>query len=147
MKRAIAPSLATLTAIALLSGCSMLGGSPVQVFSVGQCVNIPDSAEEGDQEVGALPIVDCADPHSGEVFYVEEMTDSTYPADTPTIADEICVAAFEGYVGIPYADSVLYGRSLYPTSATWEDGDRQIACLIVGDVGEELTGSMKDTAQ
>ena len=36
MNRVIAPSVVALTTVALLSGCSLLGGSTVQQFTVGQ---------------------------------------------------------------------------------------------------------------
>lgn len=147
MNRAIAPSLATLTAITLLSGCSLLGGASVQEFSVGQCINDPIVAEDAEQEVGELPVVDCSEPHTGEVFFVEVLTDAEYPADAATRGDEICYNAFEPFVGISYEESALYVTSLYPTTTSWDAGDRQIVCLIIDADGAQMTGSAKGTAQ
>ena len=145
MNRVIAPSVVALTTVALLGGCSMLGGSSVQQFTVGQCVNDPILADDGQIEVGTMPIVDCADPHTGEVFHVEELTDSSYPDDASTRGEDICPENFDAYVGTPYLESVFYVTQLYPTPETWADGDRQIVCLIVEENGGELTGSAKDS--
>ena len=145
MNRVIAPSVVALTTVALLSGCSLLGGSSVQQFTVGQCVNDPVLAEDGQIEVGTMPIVDCAEPHTGEVFYVEDLPDGDYPSDASTLGETLCPDNFDAYVGTPYLESSLYVTQLYPTPETWADGDRQIVCLIVEENGGELTGSAKDS--
>ena len=145
MNRVIAPSVVALTTVALLSGCSLLGGSTVQQFTVGQCVNDPILAEDGQVEVGDMPVVDCADPHTGEVFYVEELPDGDYPDDASTLGETLCPENFDAYVGTPYLESVFFVTQLYPTSDTWANGDRQIVCLIVDENGEELTGSAKNS--
>jgi hypothetical protein len=146
MRRALVPSLAAVATATLLSGCSLLGGSSVQQFTVGQCVNDPVVAEDGQQEVGTLPIVDCSEPHTGEVFYVEELTGSEVPADVASQADALCAANFESFIGLPYEESSLYLTSLYPTAASWSQGDRQIVCLIVDGEGDTMTGSAQGSA-
>jgi hypothetical protein len=145
MRRALAPAFAVLATVSVLSGCSLLGGGSVQQFSVGQCVNDPVVAEDGQQEVGTLPVVDCSEPHTGEVFYVEELSGDSVPADVASQADEVCAANFEAFVGLPYEESSLYLTSLYPTEGSWSQGDRQIVCLIVDGEGDAMTGTAKDS--
>jgi hypothetical protein len=147
MRRALAPSLAVLATATLLSGCSLLGAGSVQQFTVGQCVNDPVVAEDGQQEVGTLPVVDCSEPHTGEVFFVEELTGDSVPADVSAQADAICSENFEAFVGVSYEESSLYLTSLYPTFGSWEQGDRQIVCLIVDGEGASMTGSVKGSGQ
>lgn len=147
MKRVLLPSLAVLATATVLSGCSLLGAGSVQQFTVGQCVNDPVVAEDGQQEVGTLPIVDCSEPHTGEVFFVQELSGDSVPADVAAQADEVCAANFESFIGLPYEESSLYLTSLYPTSGSWEQGDRQIVCLIVDGEGNTMTGSAKGSAQ
>jgi hypothetical protein len=148
MRVTVTTSLLIAAAAVALSGCSLLGGASVEELqlTVGECVNEPSVAEEGEQEIGALPVVDCAEPHHAEVFHTIELTDESYPADVLTQAEEACYGAFEGYVGIAYEESAYYFTATYPTSQSWDAGDRQIACLLVGETGEELTGSLKGAA-
>jgi guanyl-specific ribonuclease Sa len=146
MRRAIATiSVAAFALVA--AGCSALGGADVQEFTVGECVSDSSVSNEGSQEVGALPIVDCAEAHDGEVYYVENITDDSLPADVDARADALCFEQFEGYVGAPFSESVYYYAYLVPTSSSWDLGDREIVCLLVGEAGEQLTGSARGSAQ
>lgn len=147
MKKSILAAVAI--SVAALSGCSLLGGATVEELqlTVGECVEEASVTEEGEQEIGALPVVDCAEPHHAEVFHTIQLTDESYPADVTTQAEEACYGEFENYVGIPYEDSLYYFTATYPTQGSWDQGDRQIACLLVGDVGQELTGSLKGAAE
>ena len=145
MHRATLPSLAIATTVALLSGCSLLGGATVQQFTVGQCVDDPILAEDSETEVGTLPVVDCSEPHTGEVYYVEELPDGDYPANATTLGETLCPDNFEAYVGTPYLESALFVTQLYPTQETWDNGDRQIVCLVVDENGAATTGSAKDS--
>ncbi|WP_084038936.1 septum formation family protein [Demequina sp. NBRC 110053] len=138
---------ATAASVLALSGCSMLGLGAVNVeelqVSVGECVIEPTVAQEGEGEVGALDTVDCAQPHHGEVYSTHELTDESYPADIDTQADAVCYDSFEAYVGVPYDESRYYYSVTYPSPETWDAGDRQVACFVVGEEGEELTGSVQ----
>ncbi|GIG53985.1 septum formation family protein [Demequina activiva] len=138
------------TTVLALSGCSLLGsGGTVEELqvTVGECVDEASVTEEGEQEIGVLPVVDCAEPHYAEVFHTVQLTDESFPADVVTQAEDACYGAFESYVGIDYAESIYYFTATYPTQGSWDNGDRQIACLLVGEVGEELTGSLKGAAE
>ena len=138
------------TTVLALSGCSLLGdGATVEELqlTVGECVDEASVTEEGEQEIGALPVTDCSEAHYAEVFHTVELTDDGYPADVVTRAQDACYDGFEDYVGIPYDESEYFFTATYPTEGSWDMGDRQIACLVVGEVGEQLTGSLKGAAQ
>ncbi len=149
MRKTLAPvAIAALVGATALSGCSLLGlgGDSVEdmQMTVGECISDPDIAAEGETEVGALPVVDCAEPHYGEVYFVEELTDDEYPAvSIRNTADDLCLEAYEPFIGTTYDQSAYYITSITPSLDTWEAGDRQVACLVVGDESEGLTGSLK----
>ncbi|WP_297084479.1 septum formation family protein [uncultured Demequina sp.] len=144
-----APLAITVIAALGLAGCSLLDPSATVEelqLTVGECLNEASVTEEGEQEIGVMPVVDCADVHFAEVFHTEELTVEDYPEDISDLASEVCYLSFEDYLGIPYEESIYYFTATYPTSASWNWGDRQIACLVVGDVGEQLTGSVAGSA-
>lgn len=149
MRTTLAPfATVAIVAAALLSGCSLLGDSVEDMqLAAGECINDSIVGEEGEQEVGALPVVDCAEPHTAEVYHVEDLPDGEF--NTVTVgdtADDVCYNNFEPFVGIAYEDSTIYISSIVPSYDTWEAGDRQIACLLVGETGEEFTGSLQGSA-
>lgn len=155
-------ALALVTASAL-AGCSIIGdllgpGSAVRddegqvveegdvdVFSlaIGDCFDDEGSAEE----VTSVPIVPCDQPHDNEVFHEFEIADGEFPGDdaVSTEADEKCVAAFDAFAGIAYADSTLDVFSLRPTAAGWEQGDRLVQCAIY-DPAQQVSGTLSNAA-
>lgn len=150
MRKTLAPiTIAAFVGAIALSGCSMLFGDSVEdmQMTLGECISDPSIAAEGESEVGALPVVDCAEPHYGEVYFVEDQDDEQYPAATiRNTADDLCYDAFEPFMGIAYEQSAYYITSITPSSQTWDAGDRQIACLVVADDGDEITGTLKGSA-
>lgn len=107
-------------------------------LAVGHCFNTGDV-----QGVAEVSLLDCATAHDVEVFHVQSMPDGLFPGDGQVqgYADEVCNAAFAGYVGQPYEASDLTISYLFPTLQTWEAGDREVVCLLGGS--EPLTGSMR----
>lgn len=135
-----------LIAVALpaLAGCSLLGGPTIEALQVevGECIADPAVSEQGSQEVGELPVVNCDEPHYGEVYYAEDLSTDTMPDDVSDQAEDICYARFESFVGVPWEDSEYYFTAMTPTPGSWELGDRQIACVMVGGVSEAITGTL-----
>lgn len=124
--------------ILLLAGCR--GGASAFDLDVGNCFNQPDSGSA----VGEVTLVDCDEPHDFEVFHLVDAEDGEFPGESAVneFADVACAAAFEGYVGRDYQSSALYISYLYPTASTWQEGDREVVCLLRMDNGQ-LTGSMR----
>ena len=117
-------------------------------LSVGDCLN--DASETGD--VSAVPVVDCEKPHDSEIYASIIMHDAEYPGLEATIAaaDTACLGEFEGFVGIPFADSIYTYATLYPTESSWDGGDREILCRIAlmrdGAV-EKVSGTLRGHAK
>lgn len=97
--------------------------------------------------------VPCSQGHDGEVFaLVNYPADRTAPWPEQTeidrFSDEACIAEFERYVGIAYADSKYFISYLQPTEESWASaGDREIVCLAVGDENSQITGSVEGVAE
>lgn len=111
-------------------------------LAVGTCFDDPESAEEI-QSVGAVP---CEGPHDNEVFALVDHPagpDDPYPGREALteFADEQCRGqAFNDYVGSEYQFSRYFVSQLTPTDGSWEQGDREIVCLLF-DPAEPLVGS------
>lgn len=113
----------------------------VSNLSVGQCVQKPADPS------APLTTVDCSSPHWGEVFFVAPIEDSTLP-DYETLNDrafEACTPAFADYVGTPYDESSLDTTWFFPSSNSWDNGDRIIACVAVPLTEDSLSQSVKNT--
>ena len=164
-EKALTRTLAILTvsvASLALAGCSLLGnitngsdtgtdtgtgeGTDTDVFTiaVGDCLN--DGDIEG--EVSTVKTIDCAEAHDSEAYASIIMDDGDFPGDQAVedqaIAD--CTTKFNEFVGIDYNDSTLNFSYYYPTSASWEQGDREILCLVYDPAGQ-ATGSFAGAAK
>jgi hypothetical protein len=114
----------------------------------GDCFNAGDSST-----LSSSNIVDCAQPHDAEVFYIFAYPNA--PADYPgedairTTAESGCTPQFEDYVGISYDNTTAYTISfLRPDADSWSQGDRAFICLITAyDGTSRLTGSAQGTAK
>lgn len=149
MSRTMTRTLAlTASAAALamtMSACNLLSFGPrTSAFSmkVGQCVQLPT----GDN-ITDLETTDCSALHDAEVFHLTQVTEDERPSDSELedMGGDACLAAFEGYVGVPYEESELDYTILYPSPGSWEQGDREIICFIISGEGTDvqLSGSMK----
>ena len=114
---------------------------------VGACLAFPADVGE---EIAAFPRVDCAEPHSHEVFAVVESEQASYPGFEALEAEAqvACLEAFEPYVGISPFDSELFYEWIVPTLDSWDRADdRQIVCVAGSDNGSPLQGSVAGTAK
>ena len=145
MTRTLALTASALTLALTTSACSLLSFGPrTSAFNVkiGQCVQLPT-----DESVTDLETTDCSALHDAEIFYLSQVTEDERPSDSELedMGGDACLAAFEGYVGIPYEESELDYTILYPSPGSWEQGDREIICFIISGDGTDtqLAGSMR----
>ena len=154
--------VAIATAGFALSGCSILdqftgggtatrddngevveGNDSTDVFTlqVGDCLNDSTAAET----VETIPTVPCDEAHESEIYASIIMEGDTFPGAEAVIAeaDAACLDAFDGFVGIAYADSLYYYSYYFPTEGSWAGGDREILCTIYDEAGQ-VTGSLKN---
>ena len=129
---------------ATLAAVSACGGTSVLSLEVGQCIS---GQTTGEDDVSSVPVVECTEPHTGEIYSLPQLPDGDFPGDAAVqqSATELCSGQeFQTYVGKPYQESTIYLSYLVPSSDTWEDGDREIVCILAADEnGSETTGSLR----
>jgi hypothetical protein len=97
-------------------------------------------------EVTKLPVIDCAQPHSHEVYATVVSTESVYPGVDAlgSFAQVKCLSTFEDFVGISAFDSQLSYTWLVPTLKSWNDhDDRNVLCVLNRRDGTPLVGTMR----
>ncbi|MGP6174704.1 septum formation family protein [Corynebacterium sp. A21] len=103
---------------------------------VGDCVEDIHAIGQTDagEGVNTLGIIDCEQPHNAELYHLSDVGGDS--AEIPPEqelseqANQICLDAFEGYVGTPYLQSELDFTLFLPTAESWRYGDREVMCLI-----------------
>jgi hypothetical protein len=93
-------------------------------------------------------LVDCADEHESEVYFVTEISGDEYPGRR-AVEDEsgkLCRDAFPDYIGIEYERSALEITYLWPEELVWDAGVRAVRCAVYDPEGS-LTGSIKGTGR
>lgn len=143
----VAPALALCVVGVGCSGDDDGGADPLGLGqdAAGTCLQFDEAVGA---EVTELPEIDCAEPHSHEIYAVEEHPDSVYPGFDvlEEYAQQVCLAAFQPYVGIDAFDSSLFHSWLVPTIDGWNDeDDREILCILGSHDGTPLVGSMQGT--
>ena len=155
--RVAAAAALSCTALLALSGCSLLGGADeperdeagdvteatdADAFSirVGDCLETMDWGAEG---FSTVPVIPCAEAHESEVYASVDLPDGDYPGDesVATQADEYCYGEFSGFVGVAWEDSAFDYGYLSPSPESWEQGDREVLCMIMDPAGL-TTGSL-----
>ena len=113
-------------------------------LKVGDCM-----AEDSDaEEVEAVDVLPCTEPHDSEVYAAMDIEAGAYPGEeaVDTMAQDFCLAEFQPYVGTDYSVSALDVGYLTPTPTSWTLGnDREILCTVYRVDGEKLTTSVKNS--
>jgi hypothetical protein len=151
--------IAALVVLLVVPGCDV-GGEPVSepasdsesvsVFDLetGMCI---DGVGDAEGRVDAFDVVDCGDPHDGEVFSIFDIDggdDAEFPGpeSVEDAAATGCEERFDRYVGISYQESRFQATFVAPTEATWGDGDREVVCFAYVPEGV-LRESIEGTAE
>ncbi len=100
----------------------------------------------GDERlVDEVIVRDCNSPHEFEVAGLmirEDVTGIEFPGRLDLISNAQigCETAFEQQVGTAYFDSAaeIDLDTITPSANTWDEGDRTVICLIVGQDGGVL---------
>jgi Septum formation len=112
----------------------------VFALEVGDCL----AADPTGEQVSEVPTVDCAEPHVSEVFHTTAIDAEELPsaAEIEGIVEEECFAEFESFVGMAYESSALEVMFLQPSDESWEQGDRELVCMITDPAGQS-TGTLE----
>ena len=107
--------------------------TPLEELAAGDCIIEPEGllVEEVDR-------VDCAEPHNYEVFAIYRESGGPYPGDEGlfTLAEVECGTYFESYVGVPFSESDVWYTYFTPTEEGWEQGNRDVTCMLYTLDGE-----------
>jgi hypothetical protein len=161
--------VAAALAVGVLAGC---GDSDDESVESGDVENVPvldvdpadgptclDLPEDQGEEVEELPLVDCEQAHTHEIFAKLEYVppDSTtgttsdlYPGKDAIerFAEGACLREFEPFVGISFFDSELYYSWIVPSLEGWNDeDDRDVLCVISRFDGSTMEGSARGLAR
>jgi hypothetical protein len=122
------------------------GGAVVDAHELfpGDCFNDADVVSDSEDYIDQITTVSCDVPHDNEVVLAYEFPDTPFPSDSAVTdeLDRVCADAWPGYVGIPYAESILYYIYFSPDAVAWEMGNRMGICAAYDGTLEPLTGSV-----
>jgi hypothetical protein len=101
-----------------------------------------DCFKDFDPEAPESTVVDCATGHSAQLIAVHHFEDSAgYPGlnalkdkGRETCRNAQLAAAATGYD--------LKQRNAYPSSTSWENGDRRVDCYVTADAGNVIMESL-----
>jgi ribosomal protein L40E len=121
------------------------GDMSVFDLQVGDCFDVETDATEV-ESVRAIP---CDEPHTYEMFWSGSYGGDVQPSEGEymTWLEDSCLAEFESYVGLAYADSIYYMGSLSPTEESWSNGDRSYSCYLYNASETPMSGSARGTAE
>jgi len=121
---------------------AIVGGGNVDAFSVqvGDCFNDVDSYSD---QIASVPGVPCTEPHDNEAFAVFDVSAESYPDEGAMydLAYDSCMVHFEEFVGRDYDSSSLEITTMYPSSESWKQDDREVICAVFDLNAYQLVGS------
>ncbi|MFT7599760.1 MAG: hypothetical protein ACI8TP_002696 [Acidimicrobiales bacterium] len=88
----------------------------------------------------------CEAEHLYEIYYAFDIVGESFPGTDAIVEDaqEGCLGAFDGFVGLAFADSILDVSYLYPTMESWTLGDdREVLCLLINVDESPRTGTAR----
>jgi hypothetical protein len=115
-------------------------------LTVGTCFD--DPADDVDLVTpDDIPVVECDSLHANEVFDSIDIGEGEFPGATAVQAqaETLCLDAFEAYVGVDYADSVLDFSWYFPTAESWTIGGTNIICFAYNTDLSGIAGSVEGT--
>lgn len=114
-------------------------------LAIGDCVADMDQLE-GD---GEIDVVDCVEPHAGEVFAQADIAGRTLFPGNERLgqeAGEICGGdAFTEYVGIDFGVSVLDVITMMPSTESWAQEDRTVTCVVTDPNLPAIDGTLEQS--
>lgn len=114
-------------------------------LKVGDCL-----AEEAEGEILSVPVVPCSEPHDSELFHSFDIPGDVFPGEDEVreIATDTCIAEFDAFIGMAYADSLWDITAVFPTESTWDDlDDREVICGVFPISDEDTAGSARGIAE
>lgn len=123
------------------------GDLDVMALQVGDCFDDPEELDEVVFDVAAVP---CSEAHDNEVYSLVPVTGfaTAFPGETALLdfSYDACVGdQFRNYVGVDYLDSALEVFTFTPTQESWDDGDRDVVCVLYKLDLTKLVGTARNS--
>lgn len=117
-------------------------------MKVGDCFDDTSSLFGSSDGVNSLPGMPCSKPHDNEVYAVMGVSTESFPGDEAMseMAFDDCLKKFASFVGKDYDNSSLDIMTLYPSSESWRQNDREIVCAVYDMDAAKLEGSVKGSS-
>jgi hypothetical protein len=117
---------------------------PPSALAVGDCITNDPTGDT--LELSTETVVDCGDPHRGELFFAISGS-GAYPtgADRTELFQQCIGDPFEDYVGVAYQSSAIYATGVIPDESEWDEGDTTVWCVAHEQDGSETTGSYRNS--
>jgi Septum formation len=144
--KALAVMTAFIVLIAVAGACQNTVSSTQ--LKVGDCFNYANTTDANGDPVNLPAPVDCAQPHSDEVFSVFDYPGAGgFPGYEAigALQQTHCEADFKSFVGVEWGRSSYTISYAGPTEQSWASGDHAIHCLLEDASGGTLTGSARGT--
>ena len=119
------------------------GGLGAAAVRVGDCINIPDN--DGSNEVISVEGIPCNEPHDEQIYYEFVASTSGGYAGMEQQTDQKCFDNFDDFIGVAWEESTLDFYAWTPSVEGWEQGDREVSCIVFNPAGGKLLGSMEGT--
>ena len=130
---------------------AVVGAGNVSAFEmqVGDCFDDPTDAEA---QVSSLSAVPCESPtttRSSRCSSMPRRATRPTPASRTLLdySSEACVAPFAPFVGKIYAESHFVISALFPSSESWDQGDREVVCFLYDLTLEPWDGTAEGRAE
>ena len=123
------------------SGAASRGALPLEGVSALD-FKLGDCFQDFDPEAAQSTVVDCGSGHSAQLVAVETYSEpGDYPGRDPLKqkALDACKAA---ELAEKSADYSLGYKLAYPSSTSWDKGDRRVDCYIIAETGNVIMESL-----
>ena len=122
---------------------AIVGEGTVGAFDVrvGDCFDDSGSMSE----IESLPAVPCSEPHDNEAYAVFDVALDEYPNEDAMweLANDKCLDRFNAFVGLDYESSSLDIFTMYPSTESWAQNDREVICAVYDMETNKLVGSVQ----
>jgi hypothetical protein len=115
------------------------GRTIANYFKVGDCFADPITGAT------SVRLVDCATPHSGEVYAIFMLPDGPYPGDNVDTYKHECGAQARAIMNPALVNEPGLRTDIrHPDENTWAQGDRSVTCIASSN--PKRTGSIRNAA-
>ena len=133
-----------------VSGTFDDGDTALLDLDPGDCVDLDPLGT--DATVTTVPVVDCDEPHFGEVFHVGELNpdrDREYPTDPDLFAeiDAVCADRLAAYISAdPSVDPRRFRNyPIAPDERTWDGAEGRYVCIAMQANAERFVGTIAES--